>query len=289
MSEKTWSKKKKIVVIILCVLAFLLALIIGGGIGAWKWYTNPGEYTVESSSDVADFDTKIIAHRGFRAMEPENTLPAFEAAGKEGFWGAECDIYRTKDGVWVVQHDRNTARMMNTVKNVEKYTLEELKSYRTDNGINIDSYDDLKICTLEEYLKICKKYGMVAVIEFKGDHNQEHYMEVVDMVAKYEVEPIYISFQLENLEALRKLTDAPLMYLVNGVQAEDIELAKTIDNCGIDFDGNKKNNLENAKEVVKNIQDAGLEAGVWTIDSLDVMKTYVDLSVKYITTDSIIY
>lgn len=287
--KKPWSKKKRIVVILACVFSTLLGIILGGGLGAWIWYTDPGEYTVVSASEVANADTKMIAHRGFRALEPENTLPAFEKAGESGFWGAECDIYRTKDGVWVVQHDRNTARMMNTSKNVEKCTLDELYQYKTDNGINIDNYDDLKICTLEEYLEVCQKYGMTAVIEFKGDHNQEHYDEVVEMVAKYNVDVIYISFQFENLEAMRKLTDAPLMYLVQEVEDDDIELAKTIENCGIDFNGNKNDNLEFASEVIKEINDAGLEAGVWTIDDLDVMKTYVDLGVKYITTNAITY
>lgn len=287
--KQPWSKKKKIVVIFACVFSTLLGIILGGGIGAWFWYSDPGEYTVVSSSEIANADTKMIAHRGFRALEPENTLPAFEKAGESGFWGNECDIYRTKDGVWVVQHDRNTARMMNTSKNVEKCTLDELYQYKTDNGINIDSYDDLKICTLEEYLEACQKYNMTAVIEFKGDHNQEHYDEVVDMVAKYGVDVIYISFQFENLKAMRKLTDAPLMYLVQEVEDDDIELAKTIENCGIDFNGNKNDNLEFASEVIKEINDAGLEAGVWTIDDLDVMKTYVDLGVKYITTNAITY
>lgn len=285
--KKSCSKKKKILIIVVCILAFLFALVIG--IGAWKWYSNPGEYSVASSIEIANENTKMIAHRGFRALEPENTLPAFESAGKNGFWGNECDIYRTKDGIWVVQHDRNTARMMNTSKNIEKCTLDQLYKYRTDNGINIDSYDDLKICTLEEYLKVCKKYDMTAVIEFKGDHNQQHYDEVVDMVAKYNVPVIYISFHFENLEVLRKLTDAPVMYLVHEVEDDDIELAQTIENCGIDFDGNKDDNLDDINEVVKEIKDAGLEAGVWTIDDLDIMKKYVDLGVDYITTNAITY
>lgn len=286
MNSKT---KKKLLIIVACVIAILLIAVVATGIGVWTWYCNPGEYTVVSAGDVANDETKMIAHRGFRAVAPENTAPSFEKAGENGFWGNECDIYRTKDGVWVIQHDRVTSRMMNLNKSIEKCTLDELLKYRTDNGIDIDSYEDLKICTLEEYLEICQKYNMTAVIEFKGDHNQEHYGEVVDMVAKYNVPVIYISFQFENLETMRKLTDAPLMYLVQEVEDDDIELAKTIENCGIDFNGMKDDNLENIQEIVKSIQDAGLEAGVWTIDDLDVMKQYVDLGVKYITTNAITY
>lgn len=148
-TKQKWSKKKKIIVITLCVVLFLLVAGIGTGLGVLKWYCTPVDYTITPSSSVATADTKLIAHRGFRAAAPENTLPAFKLAGERGFWGAECDVYRTKDGVWVIQHDPNTFRMMNTTKSVEKMTYDELLKYNTDNGNNIENYPDLKICTFE--------------------------------------------------------------------------------------------------------------------------------------------
>lgn len=48
---------------------------------------------------------RMIAHRGYSAVAPENTLPSYIAAGKSSFWGAECDIHRTKDGAWILMHD----------------------------------------------------------------------------------------------------------------------------------------------------------------------------------------
>ena len=114
-------------------------------------------------------------HRGFRAAAPENTAPAFREAGKAGYAAAECDIYRAKDGVWVVQHDRSTYRMMDKSMFVEKATYEELKDATTDNGVNIDQYPDLKICTLKKFLQICQKYNMQAVIELKEENKQEIY------------------------------------------------------------------------------------------------------------------
>ena len=34
-----------------------------------------------------------VAHRGYTKYAPENSIPAFEAAGKEGFQAVECDIH----------------------------------------------------------------------------------------------------------------------------------------------------------------------------------------------------
>lgn len=47
----------------------------------------------------------IIAHRGASAVEPENSLAAFRAAGRLGADGVELDIHATADGALIVHHD----------------------------------------------------------------------------------------------------------------------------------------------------------------------------------------
>ena len=44
---------------------------------------------------------KIIAHRGYHMIAPENSLPAFRIAAEMGAWAIETDVHRTKDGVMV--------------------------------------------------------------------------------------------------------------------------------------------------------------------------------------------
>jgi glycerophosphoryl diester phosphodiesterase len=48
----------------------------------------------------------IIAHRGYHAAVPENTLAAFEAAVIAGANGIETDVRISRDGVPVLIHDR---------------------------------------------------------------------------------------------------------------------------------------------------------------------------------------
>ncbi len=289
--KKKWSKGKKIAVIIICILAFLLVAVLCAGFYALNWYCTPVDYEVVSASDIIKDDTIMVAHRGFRAVAPENTAPAFEEAGKAGYAAAECDIYRSADGVWVVQHDKNTYRMMNKTANVEKTNYASgLDGFITDNGNNIEKYPNLEICTLEEYMQICEEYNMQAVIELKGDSNQEYYGEIIDMINQYpSVEVTFISFQFSDLQALRKVCDNELMYLVKEIKQEDIELALTLDNCGIDFDGNNEKNYENDGEIIKKCQSAGLKTGAWTIDDKAVMQKLLDLGVNMITTNCITY
>ncbi len=279
--KKKWSKKKKIVVITLSVLLTLIVLVVIAGVCVLNWYCKTEDYTLLKTQQ----QVTLVAHRGYRAVAPENTTAAFEEAGKAGFWGAECDIYRTADGVWIVSHDTHTYRMMDQSAWVEKKTYDELMEMTVDNGSNIEDYPDLKFCSLEEYLRICRDYNMVAVIELKGKKNTEHYDEIIDLVERCGVESVYISFHFENLQKIRELTDCQVYYLVQEIEDEDIELAKTLENCGIDFNGEKEANFENG--MIQKCMDNGLAVGAWTIDDTELLDKLVDNGVTLITTDNI--
>ncbi|MDB4962741.1 MAG: glycerophosphoryl diester phosphodiesterase [Myxococcales bacterium] len=54
---------------------------------------------------------RLYAHRGASAEQPENTLPAFERAMEIGVDVLETDVHLTRDGVLIVAHDDNAARM----------------------------------------------------------------------------------------------------------------------------------------------------------------------------------
>lgn len=285
--KKKWSTKKKVVVIISVIIAVLLVAAIAGGIIALNIYCEPKEYNVISISDAADREATLVAHRGFSAVAPENTAPAFEEAGKAGFDAAECDIYRTADGVWVVSHDSHTYRMMDKSAFVEKLTYDELMEFTYDNGSNIENYPELKVCTLDEYLEICAKYGMIPVIELKGKNNTEHYDEIVASVEKSGLldKVVYISFHLENLKVLRSLSDATLYYLVHTIDEQAINDALSLGgSCGIDFNGNKE---ENTQEIIQQCLDKGLLMGAWTIDSPESLNRMLDCGVTLITTNAI--
>lgn len=71
-----------------------------------------------------------FAHRGLVQYAPENTLGAFIAAVNAGCEGIELDIRLSKDGVPVVVHDGNLARLSDGKEtgNICDLTVEEIKS-----------------------------------------------------------------------------------------------------------------------------------------------------------------
>ena len=99
------------------------------------------------------YNVNIIAHRGANKRAPQNTLPAFEKALEMGTDGFETDVHLSKDGVPVICHNYTIDETSNGTGEIEKMTLEQLKSY------DFGSYYDLKfkgtpLPTLDEFLDL---------------------------------------------------------------------------------------------------------------------------------------
>jgi len=73
---------------------------------------------------------KVLAHRGYRAKYPENTLLSFKKGFEYGADGLECDVQKTKDGKYVIIHDETVDRTAKDKKKgvVLEMTLKKLKS-----------------------------------------------------------------------------------------------------------------------------------------------------------------
>ncbi len=74
----------------------------------------------------------LVAHRGGSALAPENTLAAFDRAAALGADALEIDVRRTADGLVVVFHDDDTARLTGAPGTIEARTFEEVE--RLDAG-----------------------------------------------------------------------------------------------------------------------------------------------------------
>lgn len=68
----------------------------------------------------------VFAHRGGRALAPENTMLAFETGVAAGTDGLECDVRLSRDGVPVVIHDATLDRTTDLTGPVSARTAAEL-------------------------------------------------------------------------------------------------------------------------------------------------------------------
>ena len=103
-------------------------------------------------------NVKMVAHRGVSGLERENTNAAFVAAGNRSYFGVETDLYRTIDGHYVLLHDGNLQRVGNDALDIPNSTLDTIRhAVLLDKDGTKDRYD-LRVPTLLEYIKICKRY-----------------------------------------------------------------------------------------------------------------------------------
>lgn len=115
----------------------------------------------------------IIAHRGWSAVAPENTLPSFQFGLRAGADLVELDYHHTADGVPIVIHDSTVKRTTNasqlwpeTDLHVAKHPLATLKTL--DAGAWFDRrYTGIQLPTLAEALD-CINAGSVTLIERKA-------------------------------------------------------------------------------------------------------------------------
>ena len=104
------------------------------------------------ASAPADVPAKrLCAHRGFSAVAPENSLPAYGAAVALGASEIEFDIWWTKDGEIVSIHDGTIDRISDGSGMVTEKTLDELLRYDFGEKTN-PHFKGLRILTFKEIL-----------------------------------------------------------------------------------------------------------------------------------------
>lgn len=229
-------------------------------------------------------NVKMVAHRGLSGIERENTCAAFVAAGNRDYFGIETDVHRTADGAYVVIHDDRTGRVAFEDISVEGSTLEQLQNIAIKDKDEMPR-SDLKIPTLDEYLKICAKYGKIPVLELKNDFPEADVENIIAIVKQHMTleNIIFISFSYQNMIYLRELEkDARLQYLCGGSAKVDEALVAKLKDYDLDLDIYWKV-LDEAG--VKLLHDNGIEINIWTVDDPTVAEQLVSWGVDYITSN----
>lgn len=226
---------------------------------------------------VYEKSVRFIAHRGLSSKFYENGERAFLAAAESDFfYGIETDVYFTADGVAVCAHDDN-AFTDSSVKITESNygDIKNLSMKENDYG-----YTSEAICTFERYLEITAAGDKVAVVELKQpDLTKEQIQELISLSERICGDDfVMISFEAKHVKNVEK-TNADLVTqrLSNNV----------FTNWFAAMNGyNVSVAASSASKYIVNLAHRrGREIGVWTVNSVEDMKKFVEMGVDYITTD----
>ena len=221
-------------------------------------------------------DTTVIAHRGFMDEGVENTVTAIEAAKKAGADMVEIDIQQTKDGEFVVFHDKTLSRLSNEVTKTYDLTLDEL----TETTILANGYSDT-IASFEEVLEISRTLNIKLLIEMKthGFETDDFLERFVALLDKYDALDLhYVQSPdipvMDLLEEMEPRIHTGYIYSIayGKLPVKESDFISVEQSFGT---GN----------IQKQVQEQDKELFVWTINDKSDMQQFYEQNVDGIITD----
>jgi glycerophosphoryl diester phosphodiesterase len=230
-------------------------------------------------------ETKMIAHRGLSGIERENTCPAFVAAGNRSYYGIETDVHVTKDGKFVIIHDETTERVSQGKYSidVEKNEYSEVEKIILPDLDNTTDRQDIRIPLLAEYIKICKKYEKICVLEIKNHFDEKDIDRLLDEIKAlgYLENVDFISFDFANCVNVRKrLPEHNVQFLTENEITDELVEKLIANNLDLDIYYKLLN-----KEKIEMLHSKGIKVNCWTCDEKDVAEALVSYGIEFITSN----
>lgn len=227
---------------------------------------------------------RIIAHRGLATEAPENTLLAFVLALALGVTHLETDVHATSDGVAVLSHDADLARITGRPTDIASTPLAELQRI----GLGADQ----SVPTLREALRAFPEARFN--IDIKADSALQPTVDAI--LRERAVDRVLVtSFD----DARRKAAVAALPGVATSPSSRGVILAALAsrapsaalrrlgfhDMHAVQVPERYRGVPIVTRRLIEAAHESGVEVHVWTIDDPADMLRLFDLGVDGIITD----
>lgn len=240
---------------------------------------------------------EIIAHRGYSAIAPENTLAAFSTAIQNGANSIEFDVQLSSEGTPVIIHDSTLDRTTNGTGKVREKTLEQLRALDAGSWFN-SKFSSERIPTLQEVLYTLKGQtdsdGLKQYIYLDiKQHDPWSSSEVNDLIQTviqtgWEDRCIFASFNEQLYEQVRHQSKRIVLgYFVVNSDTYQAQLTKASADCNAIIMSLYRVLLENLS-LVQDSRKQGVDVVAWTVDSKEDLQQLADIGVVRIITNSLV-
>lgn len=228
----------------------------------------------------------LVGHRG-SGYGLENSEESFKKGIELGYQYLETDVKFSKDLKLVCSHDDNTTRLGGT-KTLATSTLEELQSEtlsQTRNGVKYTG----RLCSMKEYLEICKEGGVGALIELKwtdgiNSNDCSRIPLLIEQIEEVGMRKncIILTSMKPCLEYIRtNYPDIELQFLTGQYWSNHFDWCVQW-NIDVDIEAGWFD-----KSTVQKYHDKNLKVNMWTTNDEAGYKTYGNMGCDFITTDRI--
>jgi glycerophosphoryl diester phosphodiesterase len=241
----------------------------------------------------------IIAHRGFSAQAPENTLAAFELALVCGADGIEFDVRLAKDGVPVVIHDATLERTGLRSESIADLTSLELGDTDVGSWFNkrypdkaAPEFAESSVPTLVEVLEVLKEFEGLVYVELKADERdfRELVRAVCAVIADSQLlqQMIVKSFKLAALPEVRRyLPKVTTAALFEPRIMDFLRRRKYILELAHEFDVDQLSLHRSlvTRGLARRAAEANMPVTIWTVDDPNWIKRCRKLGIGALITN----
>jgi glycerophosphoryl diester phosphodiesterase len=221
---------------------------------------------------------RIVAHRGYSAKYPENTLAAFQAAVDLGVDAVELDVRRTKDGEIVVLHDAMLDRTTDGSGPLAAYTWEELQMFSAGEWFDA-TFRAERIPRLADVFPILRDRAEL-LIEIKETGIEDAVVRLI--WAHGALGSVSCgSFDRGSILAVRKLDPAiPVCLIAVSCESKDVPALVKAGIRGVNLEYHHL-----SPELLEVLHDAKLAVNAWTVDAAADLGRLAAMGVDAITTN----
>ena len=231
---------------------------------------------------------EIIAHRGFSARAPENTIAALTLALEEGATAVEFDLRTSGDGNPVLMHDKTLSRTTNGIGKVEELSLGELTKLDAGSWFN-STFEGERVPSLAEALECLKVHVKTNFAELKGESTTQNLRNVVSITRAAGLldKTVFIAKDWSLLDELRRHAPEALVGPIVERREQTHEAFTRVTNdprALLDFDARI---LLKDPDIARYAKRNGVEIAVWTVDNIGDADVLLEFGVRRITTNQV--
>ncbi|MFI5491173.1 glycerophosphodiester phosphodiesterase [Actinoplanes sp. NPDC051859] len=243
-----------------------------------------------------------VAHRGYSAVAPENTLPAFAAGVLSGATFIEFDVRTTADGVPVVIHDRTVDRTTDGSGKVWELAFDEIAGLDAGSWFS-PAFTGVRVPRLTDALALLHPHAVLAdsagaagivpvaaprvevLLEIKPPADLAQVKNIIGQVADaglldrtvvQSFDPAIVCLVAEAAPDVRR------GFLRDAFDPAQVEVAAEL---GVGYCNPSVNAVLGSPETVAALADAGVAVMPWTANDLTLWPDLVRAGVAGLITD----
>ena len=242
------------------------------------------------TQDTTDHQVSLIAHRGYSAEAPENTLSALKAAVAVAADGIEWDMSTAGCGTPVLFHDGTLERTTDGRGRLSETPWSTLAGLDAGSWFG-DDFAGEGVPSLRQACDALVDWGYPGAIvaEIKGWSSLDDVDRMVEVISATELQPRtrYIAIDWTAVDrVVERSPESPVAFVVERPERwdEGLERARALDGAGLAVDYrillDDPRRLESALKL-------GVSVGVWTVDDpVDAARLHA-LGIADITTNQV--